>query len=278
MCTALTVVHLQLHHKLHSAECGADSPGSLSWKPLLLLPTNPLMEGLEPCGMRRMPFCVRRPFVLEQETIWIWAERTHMLGLRSGCWRGAFHLPRQRDLILQEPGGKWRVGDDRVGWNITGYCVVLSLWNKCISGTSSWRKEIKFFLPCHVSYTAVTHYMNSLQGLGLVKTRVVKWGGDIQKGRRQTQLLTIVSLYLSRTLCCISFLCSVSVSLSHPHTHTRARARTHTHTHMCMHTATFTHHNSAGVAPDLKGSERVWFVLTSCRNSPSSARSSKTIN
>lgn len=29
----------------------------------------PLMEGPEPYGMRRMPLSVRRPFVLEQETI-----------------------------------------------------------------------------------------------------------------------------------------------------------------------------------------------------------------
>lgn len=42
--------------------------------------------GLEPHGMYCMPFCVRQLFVLEWETMWIWAQCTHMLSLCSGCW------------------------------------------------------------------------------------------------------------------------------------------------------------------------------------------------
>lgn len=53
---------LERTKKLYSA----GTPGIWSWKPLL---QKPLMGEPEPYGMWRMPFYVRRPFVLEQETI-----------------------------------------------------------------------------------------------------------------------------------------------------------------------------------------------------------------
>lgn len=44
------------------------SPGGPRWRPLQSRGTPP-PEGPEPYGMRRLPLRVRRPFVLEQETI-----------------------------------------------------------------------------------------------------------------------------------------------------------------------------------------------------------------